>query len=302
GYATWCEPHKPSDKYIKSARLLSPRIKEIFPKITITQLRPEGSSKSVPHIVGITVPLPPKQIVFCTAPDYIPPAAVAKSPQNIPQNIPQNTPNIPQNTPNIPQNENGSKPDTPIVSRLFSTPNTPNCSNPLEKNSKEEIDRILSAGNSQSKSDDIDDTEKNIERLDDFGVFGVGTSPKTLATQEIQPNNFGVYLGDNLGDKAPDFGVFSRIKVADADPQQQKRDEFKQQQNQQNNEILNQANLVLNFLSRKKYKSAFDIIHSDGRVKSAVTSLLRQPENRELYSDYLGQLECLDEFGEVWDE
>ncbi|MFM6051792.1 MAG: hypothetical protein ACKPA7_09150, partial [Sphaerospermopsis kisseleviana] len=160
---------------------------------------------------------------------------------------------------------------------------------------------ILSAGNSQSKSDDIDDTEKNIERLDDFGVFGVETSPKTLATQEIQPNNFGVSLGDNLGDKAPDFGVFGRIKVADPDPQQQKRDEFKHQHEHNHNHVIAQANLAKDYIANRKYKSAFDIL-ADGRVKAAVVAILKQPENSQLFADYEGQLECLDELGEVWDE
>ncbi|MFM7369343.1 MAG: hypothetical protein ACKO2Z_16455, partial [Sphaerospermopsis kisseleviana] len=79
-------------------------------------------------------------------------------------------------------------------------------------------------------------------------------------------------------------------------------DEFKRQQQHDHNHVIAQANLVLNFLRDRKYKSAFDIIHSDGRVKAAVTSLLRQPENSQLFADYEGQLECLDEFGEVWDE
>ncbi|MFM6155483.1 MAG: hypothetical protein ACKPE3_21220, partial [Sphaerospermopsis kisseleviana] len=81
----------------------------------------------------------------------------------------------------------------------------------------------------------------------------------------------------------------------------QKRDEFKRQQQHDHNHVIAQANLVLNFLRDRKYKSAFDIL-ADGRVKAAVVAILKQPENSQLFADYEGQLECLDELGEVWDE
>ncbi|MFM6155438.1 MAG: hypothetical protein ACKPE3_20990, partial [Sphaerospermopsis kisseleviana] len=147
------------------------------------------------------------------------------------------------------------------------------------------------------KNSNNDDSGENKERLGNIGVGGVGKMAETPTTQGLPPNNFGVGTGVGTGA----FGdLIGRIKVADADPQQQKRDEFKQQQQQEHNHVVAQANLVLGFLRDRKYKSAFDIL-ADGRVKAAVTSLLRQPENSELYSDYLGQVEVLEELGEVWD-
>ncbi|WP_413176480.1 hypothetical protein [Anabaena azotica] len=212
GYSIWAEPHKPSDRYIKCPRLLLPRLKEIFPKIKITQLKPEGSTREYPHIVGISisapipkpVSLPPKQIIFCEAPHYVPPGAMATT-SDIPQ-IPQN---IPQNTQNIPQNKNASNPVISTVSADIYTPNTPNCSKPLEKISNLELDHNFRAEMSQTillNTDGGGDTVENREGLDNFGVFGVYKNSETPTTQKLQPNNFGVDFGVDLGYKSENLG------------------------------------------------------------------------------------------------
>ncbi|MTJ10536.1 hypothetical protein [Anabaena sp. UHCC 0204] len=236
GYAAWSEPHKPSDKYIKNARLLLPRLKEVFPKLQITELRVGNSSQYADHIIGISTTAVTKpaslqslqpiansrQMILCEAPLHVPPGAMATTPASTP-NLPQI---YPKSTPNLPQNENTSKPDISTVSAIPSTPSTPNCSKPLEKNSKEEIDHNFRAEMSQTillNTDGGDGTVKNIERLDDFGVDGVDKNAENLTTQEIHPNQFGVDFGVDLGSKPADFGVdpaqpSDRTPTADTTP------------------------------------------------------------------------------------
>lgn len=303
GYAAWSEPHKPSDKYIKNARLLLPRLKEVFPKLQITELRVGNSSQYADHIVGISTTAVTKpaslqslqpiansrQMILCEAPLHVPPGAMATTPTSTP-NLPQI---YPKSTPNLPQNENTSKPDISTVSAIPSTPSTPNCSKPLEKNSKEEIDHKNSAKTSQTiskNSADDDGTVKNIERLDDFGVDGVDKNAENLATQEIYPNQFGVDFGVDLGSKPADFGVdpapvpttppiaiddlISRIEVVD--PQEVKKREFKQQQQMEQQIIEEIKAQILNLQSTQDHLDLKRTLEfNDGKVFRAIRAWLQ---------------------------
>ncbi|MFM6139119.1 MAG: hypothetical protein ACKPCP_34120, partial [Sphaerospermopsis kisseleviana] len=280
------DPIKPSDQYVKGSNQLFDRLKVIFPAITKVQKTPLGGSKKVPHIGGLSILLNTTKQLSIPTPTH------------------RSTDPTPVPTPTPTPIETGSKPVSASVLTTLTDPPTPVFSKSSEINSIEQLDPKTRA-EIPPKNSNNDDSGENKERLGNIGVGGVGKMAETPTTQGLPPNNFGVGTGVGVGvGTGVGTGAFGdligRIKVADADPQQQKRDEFKQQQQQEHNHVVAQANLVLGFLRDRKYKSAFDIL-ADGRVKAAVTSLLRQPENSQLYADYLGQVEVLEELGEVWD-
>lgn len=286
---TWLDPVKPSDRYIKGANQLFARLKEIFPNIRKVETRPVGATKLVSFIEGISIELKtPKQLIVKSS------------------TYSQLTPNLPPVYPQFtPSSLDGGKPanlDTVRVSGDALPPDTPDT--PVFSKSSE-----FFAETSQTTLNNppAADHYANKESSPHTGVSGGKEGAESLTTQGVEADQTGGKTGGNLGVKlgvrlGGDSDLWEQLdSLPVTDPIEEKRALFKEQQEQEQQELDRQIQATKHYLANKKYKSAFALIDGWGKVKAAISSFLNLPGNESLLMDYIDQRECLEELGIIVD-